>query len=407
MPSAATPRHLHVPSSPIEELNLRMPTISFRVQFPNIDILLRDMHRVGGVIEGGWEIPAATVAGGRRKTMEDYQKEELCGNVLTTKLKQLEFVLDTTGNTTDLCLTVGDCSVVESRSGDKLLAVGQSGLSEPWLDPIDRDRPLLLCKTQLAQRPGRNDVTYVRLLQVLVQNPLTVTVDDATILRLLAMNFNVLRHFLTADMVLTGPQVLASMRSRVSDAEDAAEDAEGEASVLSQFGLAPTYIAPTTTLFLRQLQLSRISIRANFMRRTSLAPKIFPSVPKGMNVSDLRLILPEAELQEVVGNWVTIVGRLRRIYLPPAQSQILRQILKLLASNSELAVKDMTQAVVDRVTLGLSDDSVSAELAGIVTLSDSALDRPYPIPACNTCIIIDNRDITLQVRWTTSAFCFF
>ena len=174
-------------------------------------------------------------------------------------------------------------------------------------------------------------MTYVRMSQILVQNPLVLTLDDVVLLRLLTMHRNIVNHLNGGVGIASGPQVLDSMRNRMTEAENSRADEEGEATILSQHGLDSlnSFVGPPASLFLRQFQLSKISARINFVRRTALAPKLFPLVDAGVSAQGLRLVLPEAELQELVGSWSTIQGRLQRIYQGPARQQIVRQLGKL------------------------------------------------------------------------------
>lgn len=62
-----------------------------------------------------------------------------------------------------------------------LVGTTTSDESMPWLDPHAAllDRPVVLFKAQIApSTPQRQGITYFRLLQLLVERPLAITVDD-------------------------------------------------------------------------------------------------------------------------------------------------------------------------------------------------------------------------------------
>ena len=143
---------------PTDDLGDAPPiTCTLRIVQPGIVLLFKDMCRPGRDVNDHtkWVGPilvpeGATMAGGRRKTMEDYQQEELSGDVATISLLELEFVLDTVASTTDMCLAVRNLSMVDGNQSE-LLGATQSSINEPWLDPLETDRALLLCKVNGPQ----------------------------------------------------------------------------------------------------------------------------------------------------------------------------------------------------------------------------------------------------------------
>jgi hypothetical protein len=92
----------------------------------------------------------------------------------------------------------------------------------------------------MSQRRG---ITYFRLLQLLVERPLAITVDDVQLLRLLALKDNIQRHLVAGGGDSQshggdGPAVLRSMSSRALERA-----------------------SPGTPYFVRSLQITKIAAR--------------------------------------------------------------------------------------------------------------------------------------------------